>query len=348
MKNDAKYSLREKKSVKYFDDDNENENSSFSSKNRESISFDNESYLKEKYFKLKIGKSKKYNIINNKKKVRKLENSSSVSISELNDENIEIPTYLKYCFDKNKDNCILFKKDFSLNIDSINKISEINNAIQKLEEKYILDEIKKQKIDEIVCPINSIPINADITKFNFEALSIKQKQLTGKLFDVILLDPPWQIGSKNPSRGVSISYKTLSDKILTNIPIYHLQDDGFLFIWTINSKYKTCLDLMEYWGYKYVDEIDWIKFTHKGKLAKGNGFYLQHCKETCVIGKKGDPKFFNNIENDVILSERRGQSQKPQEIYDYIEKFIPNGHYLEIFGRRNNLRNNWVTIGNEI
>jgi len=31
-----------------------------------------------------------------------------------------------------------------------------------------------------------------------------------------------------------------------------------------------------------------------------------------------------------------------------IEKMCPNGNYLEIFGRRNNLRDNWVTIGNEL
>jgi mRNA (2'-O-methyladenosine-N6-)-methyltransferase len=52
------------------------------------------------------------------------------------------------------------------------------------------------------------------------------------------------------------------------------------------------------------------------------------------------------VAKDVIFSERRGQSQKPTEIYEYIEKIIPKGNYLEVFGRRNNLRNNWVTIGN--
>jgi mRNA (2'-O-methyladenosine-N6-)-methyltransferase len=51
---------------------------------------------------------------------------------------------------------------------------------------------------------------------------------------------------------------------------------------------------------------------------------------------------------DVIFSKRRGQSQKPEEMYDIIEGLVPNGYYLEIFGRRNNLRNYWVTIGNEI
>jgi len=45
---------------------------------------------------------------------------------------------------------------------------------------------------------------------------------------------------------------------------------------------------------------------------------------------------------------RRGQSQKPEEQYSIFEELVPNGYYLEIFGRRNNLRNYWVTIGNEI
>lgn len=50
----------------------------------------------------------------------------------------------------------------------------------------------------------------------------------------------------------------------------------------------------------------------------------------------------------IIASERRGQSQKPDEIYEIIEQMIPNGRYLEIFARKNNLRNYWVSIGNEV
>lgn len=58
--------------------------------------------------------------------------------------------------------------------------------------------------------------------------------------------------------------------------------------------------------------------------------------------------------SDLIFSERRGQSQKPNEIYELIEELVPRGisislgYYLEIFGRRNNLRDGWVTIGNEL
>ena len=51
---------------------------------------------------------------------------------------------------------------------------------------------------------------------------------------------------------------------------------------------------------------------------------------------------------DVIFAARRGQSQKPTEIYELIEQLVPNGKYLEIFARKNNLRDYWVSVGNEV
>jgi mRNA m6A methyltransferase catalytic subunit len=55
------------------------------------------------------------------------------------------------------------------------------------------------------------------------------------------------------------------------------------------------------------------------------------------------------VGSDVIYSERRGQSQKPTEIYEMIEEiFGPHGRFLEIFGRRHNLRDKWTTLGNEL
>ena len=104
---------------------------------------------------------------------------------------------------------------------------------------------------------------------------------------------------------------------------------------------------MEAWGFNLVEEIAWAKKTVNGRIAKGHGYYLQHAKESCLIGRRGKTdRFKGNIGSDVIFSERRGQSQKPEEMYELIEEFCPNGFYLEIFGRRNNLRNKWVTIGN--
>lgn len=199
---------------------------------------------------------------------------------------------------------------------------------------------KKSQIPEL-----SVPITADVTSLNWNELVKQQLKLGGRLFDVIMMDPPWQLSSSQPSRGVAIGYDSLSDELIKKIPVPKLQPAGFLFIWVINAKYSFTCKLMDAWGYKLVDEIAWIKKTVNGKIAKGHGFYLQHAKETCLVGIKGEGKFnYNgNIGCDVIFSERRGQSQKPQEIYDLIEKLVPQGFYLEIFARRNNLRDKWVS-----
>lgn len=284
-----------------------------------------------------------------KKKIKNktiISESSSISDHGIF-ESISVPSYIKnpsllsfIGLDNNLANLTMKKKECEKIINNAEKLKlkfEIQFENFEMNEKY-----------EIICPKNSIPINSNILNFDFNYFSNFQKKLTGKLFSAVLIDPPWQISNSNPTRGVSISYDTLSDSKIFEIPINCLQEDGFIFIWTVNSKYSITLKMLQKWGYKYCDEIIWIKQTNKNKLAKGNGYYLQHSKESCVVGIKGNPIFIENICNDVIFSKRRGQSQKPDEIYSYIEKLLPNGFYLEIFGRRNNLRDNWVTIGNEL
>ena len=129
----------------------------------------------------------------------------------------------------------------------------------------------------------------------------------GRLFDVITMDPPWQLSSANPTRGVAIAYDTLSDhEILEYIRLDKLQTSGFLFIWVINAKMRFALELFKKNDYKLVDEVVWVKQTVNGKLNKGHGYYLQHAKETCLVGYKGDLKDMINqrqkVDCDVIFS----------------------------------------------
>ena len=122
-------------------------------------------------------------------------------------------------------------------------------------------------------------------------------------------------------------------------------------MWVINAKYQWTLNQFKAWGYTFVDEIVWVKVTNSRRLAKSHGFYLQHAKEVCLVAKKGTddpPNLRKGVGSDIIFAGRRGQSQKPTEIYELIEELVPNGKYLEIFARKNNLRDYWVSVGNEV
>ena len=215
------------------------------------------------------------------------------------------------------------------------------------EEEEVLGNVEDLDPSEWQVPEQCIPIHTNVTLFDWKKLyNVEQ-------FDVIMMDPPWQLATHNPTRGVALGYSQLTDSHITNIPVSKLQKDGgFLFVWVINAKYKFCLDLFKEWGYEMVDEVVWAKLTVNRRLAKSHGFYLQHAKEVCLVARKknkGNPEGTReSVASDIIFSERRGQSQKPEEIYEIIEELVPNGRYLEIFGRKNNLRDYWVTVGNEV
>ena len=86
--------------------------------------------------------------------------------------------------------------------------------------------------------------------YDFEKLGQKQLEHGGRLFDIICMDPPWQLSSANPTRGVAIAYDTLNDTQIEDIPMKKIQKNGFLFIWVINNKFKFALDFFSKHGYK--------------------------------------------------------------------------------------------------
>ncbi|KXZ46765.1 hypothetical protein GPECTOR_41g730 [Gonium pectorale] len=215
---------------------------------------------------------------------------------------------------------------------------------------YVLGSVDDVDPSEWQVPPHCVPIHANVTTFDWPSL-YEQCQ-----FDVIMMDPPWQLATANPTRGVALGYSQLNDDHISSLPVPQLQRaGGFLFVWVINAKYKWTLDLFDKWGYRLVDEVVWVKMTVNRRLAKSHGYYLQHAKEVCLVAKRGNPlalagspSGFQGVGSDIIFSERRGQSQKPEEIYELVEQLVPNGRYLEIFARKNNLRNYWVSIGNEV
>ncbi|KNB45519.1 mRNA (2 -o-methyladenosine-n6-)-methyltransferase [Blastocystis sp. subtype 4] len=210
-----------------------------------------------------------------------------------------------------------------------------NRFVPKYDEYWM--QISRRLLDFEV-PVNSVGINADIRTFDWRRFGRVQRELTGHLFDVVMMDPPWHLSSADPCRGVAIKYQQLDDESIASIPIHLIQDDGLLFLWTINAKYTTALRIIQNWGYVLIGDISWVKLSARNFVIQSNGFYLQHAKETCFVAKKGNCNALDKTKiglvKDVIFSKRKGQSQKPNEIYSIIESLVPNGNascrkYLE-------------------
>ena len=78
------------------------------------------------------------------------------------------------------------------------------------------------------------------------------------------------------------------------------------------------------------------------------GHWLNHTKEHMLVGVKtvhdqdGNLKFpswvSRGIDTDVVVSEVRETSRKPDEVYELIERMCPGGRKVEIFGRKHNTR----------
>ena len=177
-------------------------------------------------------------------------------------------------------------------------------------------------------------INCDIRNFDYSIL--------GK-FDVIMADPPWDIHMELP-------YGTLKDEELKDLPVAKLQDDGVIFLWVTGRATELARDCLEIWGYKRKEELVWIKTNQLQRLIRTGrtGHWLNHSKEHCLIGIKGNPKLNRNVDCDVLVSEVRETSRKPDEIYELIERMKPGGRKLELFARAHNRRQGWISLGNQL
>ncbi|XP_053272443.1 N6-adenosine-methyltransferase subunit METTL3 [Pleuronectes platessa] len=163
-------------------------------------------------------------------------------------------------------------------------------------------------------------------------------------FAVVMADPPWDIHMELP-------YGTLTDDEMRKLNIPILQDDGFLFLWVTGRAMELGRECLNLWGYERVDEIIWVKTNQLQRIIRTGrtGHWLNHGKEHCLVGVKGNPQGFNRgLDCDVIVAEVRSTSHKPDEIYGMIERLSPGTRKIELFGRPHNVQPNWVTLGNQL
>ncbi|CAE6421208.1 unnamed protein product [Rhizoctonia solani] len=187
-------------------------------------------------------------------------------------------------------------------------------------------------------------INCDVRRFDYSVL--------GK-FHVIMADPPWDI-------HMSLPYGTMTDDEMRAMPIPQLQDEGLLFLWVTGRAMEVGRECMRVWGYTRVDEVVWLKTNQLQRVIRTGrtGHWLNHTKEHMLVGVKTNiddegnliwPSWANRgVDCDVIVSEVRETSRKPDEVYGMIERMCPGGRKIEIFGRKHNTRPGWITLGNQL
>lgn len=234
---------------------------------------------------------------------------------------------------------------------SIDELNSMKDDIKRDLEMMSMVSTANTDPVPIICPFagvdsRAIAIHADVRTYDFKPLMEHVGQ-----FNVILMDPPWMIQPTDAARGVSIRYKQMRTEAIADLALEELQQDGFLFMWVVARKFHEGIGMMMNWGYEIIGHVNWEKVSSNGNAAPSHGYYLQHQKETCLVGRKGKPFEAFNMERfrDLIVTSRtHNQSEKPHELYEMIEEMFPEGMYLEIFARDNNIRNNWVSIGLDI
>lgn len=163
---------------------------------------------------------------------------------------------------------------------------------------------------------------------------------------------------------MDLPYGTMSDDEVCKLNFPKLQETegGLLFLWVTGRAMERAREIFEYWGYRQLEEIIWIKTNQLQKVIRTGrtGHWLNHSKEHCLVGVKGDfvtaglqggagrTRLNRYVDCDVIVAEARETSRKPDEIYDIIERLCPGARKIEIFGRKHNIREGWVTVGNQL
>jgi len=173
----------------------------------------------------------------------------------------------------------------------------------------------------------------------------------GVKFKTILADPPWQFqnrtGKMAPEHKRLNRYSTMSLEEIISLPVTKVaSDSAHLYLWVPNALLPEGLEVMKAWGFKYKGNIIWEKVRKDGEPdGRGVGFYFRNVTEILLFGVRGtDVRTLPPARSQVnlIRTQKREHSRKPDEIFPIIEKCSP-GPYIELFAR--GIRDNWMLWG---
>ena len=177
--------------------------------------------------------------------------------------------------------------------------------------------------------------------------------LGGQKFQTILADPPWQFqnrtGKMAPEHKRLSRYPTLTLDEICDMPVEALADTpAHLYLWVPNALLPEGLKVMEHWGFSYKSNLVWYKVRKDGGPdRRGVGFYFRNVTEILLFGVRGKNARTlapGRSQENILVTQKREHSRKPDEQYDLIER-CSFGRRLELFAR--GPRPGWTVWGNQ-
>jgi len=173
---------------------------------------------------------------------------------------------------------------------------------------------------------------------------LKQKELTPLTndYDVIVIDPPWEmekIQREVAPLQVGFDYPTMT---IEAIKAYKLPNgkNCHVFMWITHKHLPFGFEIFKAWGVKYICCFVW----HKNGGFQPFGLPQYNC-EFILYGHIGSPEFFDLKNFNVCFNaDRTGHSEKPDEFYRTIKR-VTAGKRADIFSRRD--IDGFVKWGNE-
>jgi N6-adenosine-specific RNA methylase IME4 len=172
-------------------------------------------------------------------------------------------------------------------------------------------------------------------------------------FGTILADPPWQFANRTgkmaPEHRRLARYSTMTHAEIMALPIGQVAlPQSHLYLWVPNALILEGMEVMKAWGYRYKTNLVWYKVRKDGGPdGRGVGFYFRNVTELVLFGTRGGLRTLapGRRQVNLLASQKREHSRKPEELYEIIEKCSP-GPFLELFARHR--RQGWSQWGDEV
>jgi len=179
------------------------------------------------------------------------------------------------------------------------------------------------------------------------------ERVDGSRFATLLADPPWRFqnrtGKMAPEHRRLNRYETMTLDEIMALPVTQVAAErAHLYLWVPNALLLEGLRVLEAWGFTYKSNLVWHKVRKDGGPdGRGVGFYFRNTTELVLFGVRGkDARTLapGRRQVNILRTQKREHSRKPDELYELIER-CSRGPFLELFARGS--RPGWTTWGNQ-